>query len=84
MKPYKAPEPDGLQPVFFQKYWDIVGHTIFDLVCSAFESGTFPIELENTLIVLIPKETHPTTAAHFRPISLCNVAYKSLTMNRLI
>ncbi|KAK3010773.1 hypothetical protein RJ639_011993 [Escallonia herrerae] len=30
MKPYKSPGPDGLQPIFFQRYWDIVGHSLLD------------------------------------------------------
>lgn len=28
MKPYKALGHDGIQPVFYQKYWSIMGDTI--------------------------------------------------------
>lgn len=32
MKPFKAPGPDGFQPVFFQRYWDVVGPNVIKLV----------------------------------------------------
>lgn len=38
-----------------------------------------PSELGEILLVLIPKVQQPTSIAYFRPISLCNDAYKIIT-----
>lgn len=82
----KAPGPDGVQALFYQDYWHLVGTKIFDLVSKAFEEGTVPDGMNQTLITLIPKVEGPTSVSHYRPISLCNVTYKIITtvlVNRL-
>ncbi|XP_057442323.1 uncharacterized protein LOC130734042 [Lotus japonicus] len=79
MKSFTAPGPDGFQPVFFKKYWDLVGEDVWRLVRDAFATGTVDASIMETLIVLIPKVDHPATIKEFRPISLCNVVYKLIT-----
>jgi len=42
--------------------------------------------LNETFVTLIPKTSHPEMVSQFRPIGLCNVAYKLITkciVNRL-
>ncbi|XP_057451810.1 uncharacterized protein LOC130743585 [Lotus japonicus] len=79
MKSFTAPGPDGFQPFFFKKYWEIVGDDVYGVVCNAFDSSTVDEKLLETLIVLIPKVDNPTSIKEFRPISLCNVTYKLIT-----
>lgn len=49
------------------------------LVARAFETGDFDGEINNTLLVLILKVEKPVGIKQFRPISLCNVIYKTLS-----
>lgn len=72
----KAPGPDGLHALFFQKYWEIVKGSIFNFVDDFFKNCTSLSTLNHTNIALIPKINNPDTIGNFRAISLCNVAYK--------
>jgi len=37
------------------------------------------MDYNTTNLVVLPKTTHPMIAADFRPISCCNVVYKSIS-----
>ena len=79
MGAYKAPGPDGYQPIFYQKCWDVVGDSVVKFVLEFFETGFIPPELNDALVVLIPKVGKPDKITQFRPISLCNVLFKIIT-----
>ena len=76
MAPLKAPRPDGMPPLFYQHYWNLIGDDISNTVLHYLNSATFPEHLDHTFITLIPKKKNPEFASEFRPISLCNVLYK--------
>ena len=75
----KAPEPDGMSPIFFKHYWNIVGPEVVNCVLSSLNSSRMPCRLNETYICLIPKVKSPQNITEFRPISLCNVVYKLIS-----
>lgn len=79
MSPYKAPGPDGFQPLFFRSYWRFVSSDVWDMVACAFATGHIDPHVAETLIVPIPKVDEPKTLQDFRPISLCNVLLKLIS-----
>ncbi|XP_062088874.1 uncharacterized protein LOC133795438 [Humulus lupulus] len=79
MHPDKSPGPDGMTPDFYQKYWDVVGDDVVQLVHDFWDREAFEEGLTFTNIVLIPKKKQPLSMGDLRPISLCNVLYKVIS-----
>ncbi|KAE8687020.1 hypothetical protein F3Y22_tig00111027pilonHSYRG00770 [Hibiscus syriacus] len=79
MTPLKAPGHDGLHAKFFQKQWYVVSHSVCNMVKKVFAGGDIEVDINKTMIILIPKIEALGTFVDFRPISLCTVMYKLLT-----
>lgn len=72
----KAPDPHGLNPGFYERFWSMCGKDIVAAGCKWLDDGVFLTQLSATNIVLIPKCDEPKSMKDLQPISLCNVLYK--------
>ena len=79
MHPLKAPGLDGLLAIFYKTQWDTVGSSLCCLVKDVFQHKRLPGDLNATLLALIPKSENPSSLKLCCLISLCNVAYKTIT-----
>lgn len=79
MSPYTSPGPDGFPPCFYQKFWPLIGKEVCQAILFYLNSTRSLASINGTHIVLIPKKKQSTWVTDFRPISLCNVVYKSVS-----
>lgn len=75
----KAPGPDGFQALFYHENWEIIKEQVYELVLNVLHGKGMPDHLNDTFITLIPKIDSPQNPSQFRPIGLCNVAYKIIS-----
>lgn len=75
----KAPGPDGYTVEFFREGWSIVGKELIVAIQSFFQFGFLPKGLNSTILALIPKKLESKEMKDYRPISCCNVIYKTIS-----
>ncbi|GJZ76220.1 RNA-directed DNA polymerase, eukaryota, reverse transcriptase zinc-binding domain protein [Tanacetum coccineum] len=75
----KASGPNGSTSKFFKSVWSVVGKDTCAAVKEFFTSGKLLGELNTSIIYLIPKVVVPKKVSDYRPISRCNVVYKTIS-----
>ncbi|GJV92605.1 RNA-directed DNA polymerase, eukaryota, reverse transcriptase zinc-binding domain protein [Tanacetum coccineum] len=70
---------DGYTLGFFKKAWNIVGKEVCLAIKDFFLNGKLLGEINETMIALVPKLDVPNKVYEFRPITCCNVIYKSIS-----
>lgn len=79
MDPCKALGIDGILDLFYKKNWSVVGQNVI-LFCKDVLNGTRSVaDVNDTMVVLIPKVKDPVNMTQYRPISLCRVIYKIIS-----
>lgn len=79
MHPEKAPGYDGLNPAFYQAFWNVVERDVVEFCRKFFSTGELPMEFNRTMVCLIPKVKQPEWMTDLHPISLCNVLFRVLS-----
>ncbi|KAL8108518.1 hypothetical protein AgCh_024828 [Apium graveolens] len=74
MHPDKACGPEGLNPDFFQVFWDIVKHDVINFCRRFIQLGELPSEVNEIVICLIPKVKAPTVEDTSHVLFTCNAA----------
>jgi hypothetical protein len=59
MAPSKAPGVDGFNAGFFQTHWQLIKGCVVPAILGFLNGGELPVEVNKTLLVLIPKVTNP-------------------------
>lgn len=76
MAPLKAPGPNGMPPIFFQKILSDIGDDVVQAVLSCLNSSKLTLGLNHTFICLSPNVKNLEYVTEFRLIALCNILYK--------
>ncbi|CAL1395033.1 unnamed protein product [Linum trigynum] len=75
----QAPGSDGFTGKLFKVFWNIVGNSVIDVVCSFFTTSRMLRSFNHTWLTLIRKVDNVETMTQLHPISLCQFVYKIIT-----
>lgn len=70
---------DGWSVELFTDFFDIMGGDLLRMIEESRTECWVLGGLKSTFLILIPKSNKPTSFNEYRPIALCNLAYKIIT-----
>lgn len=75
----KASGSDGLNPTFYQNFWNVMGKEVFECCKNWLQGTSTSADFNHTNFVLIPPKKKSCLMKDLRPIVICNVLYKIVT-----
>ncbi|KAK1324385.1 hypothetical protein QJS10_CPA01g00629 [Acorus calamus] len=72
----RAPGPDGFPGEFYKAFWPIIRGDVIRAIHHFHQTAQLPPSWGSTHVVLIPKNSSPSTLKDYRPISICDTKYK--------
>ena len=79
IKSNKSPGGDGLPIEFYRTFWSDTGSLLVDVYNENFENQILPLSMRKSVITLIHKKDDKCNIKKYRPISLTNIDYRTLT-----
>lgn len=79
MSSAKRQGPDGINPNFYKTYWGMVGEYLIKAIQHFFSTTNLHKVWNYTFITLVSKSNQANKVEQYRPIALCNVAFKIIT-----
>ncbi|KAG8381263.1 hypothetical protein BUALT_Bualt06G0104300 [Buddleja alternifolia] len=83
MDSWKFPGPDGRPAFIYKAHWDdTIGQTLVETVQRFFSTGHLSKEMNAAYLIFIPKNNKHgpfEDRENFRPLTICNVAYKVIS-----
>ncbi|KAK1307281.1 hypothetical protein QJS10_CPA10g01432 [Acorus calamus] len=71
-----APGPDGFPREFYKAFWPIIRGDVSRAIHHFHQIAQLPPSWGSTHVVLIPKNSSPSTLKDYHPISICDTKYK--------
>ena len=75
----KSPGPNGWTHELFSFFFDLMGQDLLNAVEESKIFGFVNGDLNATFVTLVQKQSKPKSFDEFRPIALCNFAYKVIS-----
>lgn len=66
----KSPGHNGMSPLFYRKYWHIVGKDVYNVVDDFFQNVRLNVVANHIFLTLIPKRQGAHRVDQFRPIDM--------------
>ena len=78
--PLKAPSPDNIPALVWQKLWPVLNEQVFTLFCESLRQGKFALEWKTAKIIPLkkPGKADLTEPSAFRPINLLPTLSKAM------